>query len=143
MADKQSPDEKEYQEYLQWAQSQIDTQRAQALKAAGPQGFKPAENQDQHNMESGQITQNPMSRAPQANKSAIRKAADTATALGTGFGQGATFAQGRTLEPWEQEAQNEHPQATGYGRMAGSALSSLLLGGLTAKAVAPVVGAGA
>lgn len=140
---KLSPEEQEYHEYLQWAQSQINAQRQKAMQSAQPQPFHPADNQDKQGMEAGQITQDPQSRAPQANKSAIRKAADIATAAATGIGQGAAMGMGRKLEPWEQEAQNEHPDATGYGRMAGSTLSSLLLGkglGAAGGAVARGVG---
>lgn len=128
-------DDKEYQEYLAWANQQVAAQRQQALQKAGPQPYAPAENQDIPKLQSGQITQDPQSRAPASNRGALRQAADIATATATGIGQGAAFGHGRQLEDWEQDAQTEHPTATGLGRLLGSTGSSYVLGSGVGQAV--------
>lgn len=61
-------------------------------------------------------------------KGSLRKAADMATSGAVGLGSGLALGMHRNLQPWEQEAVNEHPDINNAANVAGNAVTGTLAG---------------
>lgn len=139
MADNNQLSAKDKEAYQFWVKQQMDAHRQQVTQKAQPQPFQPAENMDKQKIASGQLNQDPQSRAPQQNKSALRQAADMLSAGAHGMTTGMTFGKDLTQpDDAALEADAEHPNFKAGGQAIGSAISGAGIGRL----LSPLIGAG-